>query len=168
MALLLAQLLNHRWDLQGVHSSVNYQIMPPNWSCRLGRQTLAGEAIDSQQTASLEREGGVIYAVVLFPCLYKLRPSRHRHPAAPWHQMLLHSWMCYSALCTGRHTRWWTLDEENPVRKHRRDQACPVNAPAYRGMRFPPPPLPDSSSAKGWISLAKMLRLKHLLPLFID
>lgn len=41
----------------------NYEIMALHWSCRLGCQTLLGEAIDSPHTASEDRE--VVCSVVL-------------------------------------------------------------------------------------------------------
>lgn len=53
----------------------NYQIMPPNWSCRLGRQTLAREAIDSRQTASQDRE--TVWSLLL--CSFLAHTSYDHH-----------------------------------------------------------------------------------------
>lgn len=53
----------------------NYQIMLLNWSCRLGCQTLAGEVIDSWQTASQDREA--VWSILL--CSFLTRTSYDRH-----------------------------------------------------------------------------------------
>lgn len=146
----------------------SYQIMPLDWSCRLGCRTLAGEAIDSTQTAWQDREE--VWSVLL--CSFLTR-TRYDHHDTGIQQ--LHDIKCFIiAGCVIQLPAWggthrgelWmrrirsvnAREAESCLWKHLGTEEC-------TSLLFF---LALCSSARRWISLAKMLTLKRSLPLFID